>query len=198
MKSKFINYTLFSVLAALALSSYNASAASYRVDWVYGGHTTTGYFTGTENGNVIFDTSVSSLLIDNVAIQPLGGSWYSSSHNATTGLWETTNGQVSFDGEENNFLFVDGDFPANFSHRTEFFSLTTTPLSLRQGGSYTSTYTSSYSPALEIIEYNQNYNNSADVTGWSITRVGQVPEPGVVLLIVLGLASLRCFRTRVI
>ncbi len=178
----------FLVFAAFALLSFTAHSASYKFDWTYDGQTTTGYFNGTENGNRITGVTLESLYLDNELINPNGGSWYSSSNFMGLGF-TTTDGWLSFDGEDNNVVFADTDYPTVLDYRTQFFSLTFEE--------YTNIYLRAETRGFYLdkgmvrLERNNTYATTPDVSDWRVTRV---PEPGMLWLIASGLASLRCFR----
>ncbi|WP_445370880.1 PEP-CTERM sorting domain-containing protein [Methylomonas sp. HW2-6] len=181
-------------ITALSLLSTAVNSAAYRFDWNYNGRTTTGFFTGTENGNLITNTTLSSLLLDNTVIAPIGGVWYSSSFDSSNQP-TTLNGQLSFDGEENNVIFSNTDYPTNANRLQWFASFSTSTYTNQRGLASTELV---ILPTFIINDTNFDYPVAPDVTGWSVTRVGQVPEPSVLLLIASGLASLRCFRRRLL
>jgi hypothetical protein len=204
MNSNFLHrIVLNTVFITSALSAHTADAASFKFEWIYDGHTTIGFFNGTENGNIISNTSLTSLLFDNNIITPTGGVWYSSSQALLPGLFgpelrlTPTNGQLSFDGEENNVLFSSEDIPSLLLSTPQFFSYSDdifTSIPNTTNLSVTSINAGGNSGTSEI---NYQFSSTPDVTGWSVTRVGQVPEPGILLLLASGIASLRCFRRRV-
>ncbi len=67
-----------------------------------------GWFDGTANGNLIVGLSDISVFINGVAFSSNGSlfdsAWYGNS-------WHAGNGYASFDGTQNNFLFIDTNFP---------------------------------------------------------------------------------------
>jgi hypothetical protein len=79
-----------------------------------------GSFDGTQNGNLISGITHASVFVNGNSIDTGAGIFaegYNASHKLQNGF-----AQVSIDGSQNNFMFVNGDFGAGKSYTGYFFS----------------------------------------------------------------------------
>lgn len=175
---------LLCLATALTIST-GAHATKFEFSWNAeygfnaGNNVVTGTFEGTTNGNLITDLSNISVFINGIAFNG-NGNLYGLSYdtNSATG-WVSGGAQASFNGTENNFLFINADYPNSYDYTNYFYS------SFNVGGS-------------QAYDFN-DWNNYAYTFGsttpdnWSVSPVS-VPEPTPLLLLALGLLGLTRFR----
>jgi hypothetical protein len=175
--------------AVISLSATFAAQASTLYDYSYtfgSGAKVTGSFDGDADGNIISNLSNITAYVDGVALSGSGSLYASHSTSNTFKGWSSGGGIVSFDGTENNFLFIDSNYPVD-----QFF--TNFVFMIPYDGSNTN----------YAVASTENFNvlsidfTSAGYTPYSSGRwaVTAVPEPTSVALLGLGLfgfAASRC------
>jgi len=84
----------------------------------------TGSFTGTANGDLITNLSDISVSMNGVALNG-SGNLYASSYQLIGSYyyWQTGGAVASFDGKQNDFIFIDSDFPNNTNYTNYFYDL---------------------------------------------------------------------------
>ena len=150
------------VLTALAAASVAHAASTFNYSYTFGsGDVVTGSFTGNASGNLVTNLSNITAFIDGT---PLNGS--GSLFNALyTGGWTADAGVASFDGTQNDFLFIDSHYPIDYNYSNYFYSISSVNTFAVAGGHYDG----------EIL----NTGN------WKLTSA--VPETGNVALMLAGL-----------
>ncbi len=167
---------LFALVSLLA-SSAHAAMFNYSFTGDNGG-VVTGTFNGTANGNLITNLSNITANLNGNAFNG-SGNLFGSSYDANSWTSWTSGGAVaSFDGLQNNFLFIDVDYPNNQNWSNYFYSVS----NVYQSYAYLS------SP------YSYAHGNST-TANWQVTATN-VPEPSSVILFGLGLMALVRFRRK--
>lgn len=165
-------FALVSLLASTAQASlFNYS---YTGD---NGSVVTGSFNGTANGNLITGLSDITANLNGNAYNG-SGNLFGSAWNASIGNWASGGAVVSFDGSQNNFLFIDVDYPNSYSWSNYFYSVSNVYENYAYMGS----------------PYNSTSGNST-TANWQVTATN-VPEPSAVILFGLGLIALARFRRK--
>jgi hypothetical protein len=155
------------VLAALAISCAANASEKYNFTYTFGsGAVVTGSFNGDASGNVVTNLTDISVSIDGVAFSGSGSLYGSSSTEVY--YWVSGGAVASFDGTENNFLFIDVDYPNSYSYSNYFYSI--------EGGA------ASYADNSNTGQ--DGYNDGASGT-WTLSAA--VPEPGSSALLLAGL-----------
>jgi PEP-CTERM motif len=171
---KFIGlFVLVSLLASAAQASTIFDYSFTGTD----GDVVKGSFSGTANGNLI--TNLSNITASlNGAVFSGSGNLFGSSFNSAISNWQSGGAVASFNGLQNNFLFINTDYPKNTSFSNYFYSV--------------SNIHNSYA------QINSPYNVTSGTTSAANWRVvaATVPEPSSLILFALGLAALVYFRRK--
>lgn len=164
--------------AAQASALYNFGYTFTGVP-VGAGTTVSGSFFGDANGNLITNLSNISVAVNGVNFVG-SGSLFGSSFDPVLG-WRTGGAVVSFDGTQNNFLFVDTNYPddpnmwVNYIYGIADFAQVTTY---------------SFATGVSASDFN------LPMTNWSVTPAANVPEPESLLLLGLSLGCLYATRRK--
>jgi hypothetical protein len=108
-------------LCAACLTCASANATSFLFTDTVAGHLVTGSFDGTLSGNLITGLSNISVFVDGIGFQG-NGSLYAAHHDSGTN-WISGGGVASLDGSQNNFLFIDADYPSSSDYSNYFYSV---------------------------------------------------------------------------
>jgi PEP-CTERM motif len=168
------------LIGLFALVSLLASAAQASTIFDYSftgtdGDLVSGSFSGTANGNLI--TNLSNITASlNGTVFSGSGNLFGSSHNATTWNWQSGGAVASFNGLQNNFLFIDADYPNSTYFSNYFYSV--------------SNIYNSYAS----VSNNSTYG-ATSAANWRVVAA-KVPEPSSLILFALGLAALVYFRRK--
>lgn len=170
--------TQFAVTAAQAASF----TFSYQIDPT---NVVTGSFDGTQNGNLI--TGISNIDLSYNGVNDSNSLIYGSNFNTQIGNWQTGGAVVSVDGSQNNFLFINSNYPA-VTNYTEYFYMV--DFGINSGGNHAAGYDSSSG---------FGFSNPTNLANWQLngaTAAG-VPDGGVsVALLGAVLAALAGARRK--
>ena len=146
----------------------------------------TGSFDGNANGNIISDISNISVLFNGTPING-GGNTFQSEKIYQFGPGDCSwycsgTAVVSFDGTQNNFMFVDHVDPQNTRYNSIFFSL-------RNSSSLTTNYTGVSTGGLGASDepYGAVGQTMYSASRWSVTAV---PEPETFVLLLTGIGMI--------
>lgn len=112
-------------IAALAAASV-AHAASSTFDYSYtfaSGDVVKGSFTGDASGNLVTNLSNITAIVDGTPLTG-SGALFNASYDPSTFTWTADTGRASFDGTQNDFLFVDTHYPTDSNFTNYFYSIT--------------------------------------------------------------------------
>lgn len=170
---KFIG--VFALVSLLASTAQASTIFSYSFTGNNGG-VVNGTFTGTASGNFITGLSDITANLNGNAFHG-SGNLFGSSYNSWSG-WVSGGAVASFDGSQNNFLFIDSDYPNYSNYSNYFYSV----------AAFNQSYAYMSSP------WGYTYDN-ATTANWHVTSAN-VPEPSSVILFGLGLIALARFRRK--
>jgi hypothetical protein len=159
-------FLLAASIAALACASANAATFNFS-EQLDVGPLVTGSFDGTLNGNLITNLSNISVALDGVAFN---GPLYGSSFDGWD--WVSGGAVASLDGTQNNFLFIDADYPTVWNYTNYYLSI--------NGGQATNAWNGNTG---------QGGGNYA-VTHFSATLASPAPEPASWALMVGGFGAI--------
>lgn len=153
------------------VASASAQAELFNYSYTFNSNTVvTGSFDGTAAGNLVTNLSNVSANLNGIALIGSGSLYANSRSNS--GSWQTGGAVASFNGLQNNFIFLDTNYPTSATFQN-FFASVTYPLN---------------SQAVTAIEVNhsnlQRGGNNAPIS-WSL--VASVPEPETYAMLLAGL-----------
>lgn len=168
------------LLAVLLAAVGSAHATVFNFSMSDGTNVTNGSFSGTATGNLISNLSDISVAINGVEING-SGSLFSAQYVENEYYW-APGAVASFDGKENNFLFIDKDIVnGDNSYRAFLYSMSW------YGGSYAYDAAQGHSSSM--------WGSPASF-GWQVAAVSDVPEPASLALFGLGIAGLAAMRRK--
>tara|TARA_R110000868_G_scaffold98415_1_gene270844 strand:- start:71 stop:637 length:567 start_codon:yes stop_codon:yes gene_type:complete len=183
LKSLFLATLAFGTAAALQAGSFTYSYTFQDGDVV------SGSFNGTQSGNLITGLSDISLFFNGVAAtnNPMFGTGWSPTNNS----WVSGGAVASIDGTQNNFLFIDSNYPNNGNFTQYFY--------VRNGFISNPTHSDSFAWSGNNgggLNDNVANDNPFIAANWSINGAN-VPDAATTLpLAVLGMGFLLLARRR--
>jgi PEP-CTERM motif len=183
-------------LAALLCASFATQAASQHFAYSYtfsgaaGGGEVTGAFDGLADGNLVTDLANVTAYYDGVAFNSSG------SLSVFSGI-SGSNATASFDGLQNNFIFVDSPSSSMDTYTNRFISIDMdTPDSPIGPTSYVMVVERPFAQPQLILDDNYPGNPSQYFAArWSLT-VSAVPEPESYALLLAGLGLMGVIARR--
>ena len=177
---------LVTSLASIALGDIAAAPVfattynySYTFTPVLGTNWVSGSFDGTANGDLITDLSNITAVLNGFAPFNGSGSLWGSHYDAGTGGWVSGGAVASFDGLQNNFLFIDSNFPLVPNYSNYYYSV----YSLYH---------------INDLFFESGYVYDLPLTSgiWSVTAANPIPEPSSMALLGASLIGLGVNRRR--
>jgi len=171
--SEYVSRFLVSLSFVTCVSPTNVWADSFNFNFSIGSHNITGSFDGTASGNLITGLSNISVVVDSVGFVD-NGFLYGQSTYAGVGGGVPGAAVVSFDGWENDFLFIDVNYPLVLEFHQYLIS--------SSFGMYQAVLTDLAGVFAE--------EGVALPSGWAVTAVSPVPEPETYAMLLAGLGLL--------
>lgn len=163
------------MLAVLAIASAANASQSYDYSYTFAsGDVVSGSFTGDASGNLVTNLSNITASLDGVALTG-SGSLYTASYDLSTYTWTANAGVASFDGTQNNFLFIDVNYPLDYNFTNYYYSLSD------YGQDFVST-SSGYA------------YNAASAGTWTLSAAVPEPANGALLFAGMGVMGLMLRR----
>ncbi len=166
-----MNFSKLGITIAVVLATTAAKAESFEYSYTFlNGSVIAGSFEGTANGNLVTNLSHITASLNGHVYNGSGnllGSFLDIGASTSSGFaWVPGAAVVSFNGQQNNFLFNDGISP--YSGFTNYVYIASESIF-----AYISTG----------LYQQDNYNASR----WTLTSVSAVPEPEALTMLLAGL-----------
>ena len=177
------------ILAAGALVAAQAAQANATYNYSYtfvDGSVASGSFTGEASGNIV--SNLSNITV-NVAGKALSGSGQLYAASFVDNGWSAGTGVASFDGTENNFLFIDVNYPVEMDYTNFFYAI-------RGNQSTPTSRAVAYLADGTIHDDFLVAGGAYDASRWTLTEASAnaVPEPVSIAVFGIGLAGLGVAR----